>query len=235
MNDNLLEFINVCKKYDDKVVLDNISFTVTNGTIITLVGPNGAGKTTIARLMLGCEKPTSGKIKKANNISFGYVPQKININTNLPITVKCILDTLTKKSNQNSSAKQMSEKQILDFAQISDIANLDISKLSGGQISRVFLAGCLINKANLIILDEPTKELDIIGQNYFYQLLENIKNNFNVTIFIISHDLHTVIKASDHVLCLNQHLCCYGKPIEQYQDILDHIGFYKHHHNHTHS
>ena len=110
-----------------------------------------------------------------------------------------------------------------------------MSNISGGQISRIFLASCLINKANLIILDEPTKELDINGQSSFYNLLENIKNNFDVTIFIISHDLHTVIKASDNVLCLNQHLCCYGKPEEQYKEILDHIGFYKHHHNHSHN
>jgi zinc transport system ATP-binding protein len=229
MSENLLEFINVSKSYDKTIVLDCINFAVPNRSIITLVGPNGAGKTTIAKLMLGSELPNSGQINKAKDVRFGYVPQKININSNMPMTVKYLLDTLTK----NSAIDDYSN-EILDFAQIKDIADLDISKLSGGQVSRVFLASCLINKANLIILDEPTKELDIIGQNHFYQLLAQIKQNFNSTIFIISHDLHTVINASDQVLCLNQHLCCYGKPVKQYQDILEHIGFYKHHHNHTH-
>ena len=228
MKDNLVEFDKVSKFYDKKKVIDNISFTIARNTIVTLVGPNGAGKTTIAKLILGSEKQTAGSIKSADNISFGYVPQKINTNTNLPITVSALLDLLTGDAWKAGA-------EILKFAQIEGIENDDLSNISGGQISRVFLAACLINKANLIILDEPTKELDINGQSSFYHLLENIKNNFDVTIFIISHDLHTVIKASDNVLCLNQHLCCYGKPEEQYKEILDHIGFYKHHHNHSHN
>jgi zinc transport system ATP-binding protein len=225
-HDNLIEFDQVSKFYNKKLVIDNINFSVARNSILTLVGPNGAGKTTIAKLILGAEKPTSGTISKARGISFGYVPQKININNNLPIKVSTLLEILTNKALQNLD--------ILEFAQIDKIKNTDISDISGGQISRVFLASCLINKANLIILDEPTKELDILGQSDFYHLLEDIKKNFDVTIFIISHDLHTVIKASDQVLCLNHHLCCYGKPNEQYQDILDHIGFYKHQHNHLH-
>jgi zinc transport system ATP-binding protein len=228
MKDNLIEFDKVSKFYDKKMVIDNISFTIAANTIVTLVGPNGAGKTTIAKLILDAEKPTSGSIKRAPNISFGYVPQKINTNSNLPITVSALLDLLTGDAWKESG-------DILKFAKIEGIENSDISNISGGQISRVFLASCLINKANLIILDEPTKELDINGQSSFYSLLEDIKNNFHVTIFIISHDLHTVIRASDNVLCLNQHLCCYGKPEEQYQEILEHIGFYKHRHNHSHN
>jgi zinc transport system ATP-binding protein len=228
MKDSLIEFDKVCKFYGNKKVIDNISFAIVPNTIVTLVGPNGAGKTTIAKLMLDAEKPCSGVIKRAPGISFGYVPQKININTNLPITVSALLDLLT-----GDAWKQSGE--ILKFARIEGIENDDISNISGGQISRVLLASCLINKATLIILDEPTKELDINGQSSFYSLLEDIKNNFHVTIFIISHDLHTVIKASDNVLCLNQHLCCYGKPEEQYQEILEHIGFYKHRHNHWHN
>jgi zinc transport system ATP-binding protein len=225
-NDSLIEFNQVSKIYNKKLVIDNISFGIPRNSIITLIGPNGAGKTTIAKLILGSEQPTSGAINKAPGISFGYVPQKININTNLPLNVANLLETFTNSSWRNSD--------ILEFAQIDTIKNHDISSISGGQMSRVLLAICLINKANLIILDEPTKELDTLAQSYFYHLIEDIKQNFGVTIFMISHDLHTVIKASDQVLCLNHHLCCYGKPTEQYHDILNHVGFYKHRHNHIH-
>jgi zinc transport system ATP-binding protein len=224
--DFLVRFNSVSKFYNKKLILENISFLVPRNGIITLVGPNGAGKTTIAKLLLGIEKPTSGLIQKNPCISFGYVPQKINLNSNMPIKVSALLEILTLGKT---------DQEILAFSGVDNIKDNDITEISGGQIRRVFLAACLINKANLIILDEPTKELDILGQKNLYQLLENIKTKFNVTVFMISHDLHMVVKSSDQVLCLNRHLCCYGKPSKQYQDILEHIGLYQHNHNHQHN
>lgn len=224
--DFLVRFNSVSKFYNKKLILENISFIVPRNGIITLVGPNGAGKTTIAKILLGIEKPTSGFIQKNPCISFGYVPQKINLNSNMPIKVSTLLEILTFGKT---------DQEILAFSGVDNIKDNDITEISGGQIRRVFLAACLINKANLIILDEPTKELDILGQKNLYQLLENIKTKFNVTVFMISHDLHMVVKSSDQVLCLNRHLCCYGKPSQQYQDILEHIGLYQHNHNHHHN
>ena len=226
--DFLVRFNAVSKVYNKKLILEDINFIIPKNSIITLVGPNGAGKTTIAKLLLGSEKPNFGSIERGSGISFGYVPQKINLNSNLPIKVSTLLETLT-------LGKGKVDEEIWEFAGLDNVKNNDITEISGGQIRRVFLAACLINKANLIILDEPTKELDILGQKNLYQLLENIKTKFNTTIFMISHDLHMVVKSSDQVLCLNKHLCCYGKPNEQYQNILDHIGFYQHNHNHLHS
>ncbi len=231
MPKNLVEFCNVSKTYQKNKVIDNISFTIAKNSIITLVGPNGAGKTTIAKMILGQEKPTQGTISLCQNISFGYVPQQLNLNRSLPMSVANLISVLTNKVKINDSML----KNLLEFAQIDKIKNQDILQISGGQLRRVFLAACLINQANLIILDEPTKELDIVAQSNFYKMLEEIKSNFGISILIISHDLHTVIKSSDQVLCLNHHLCCYGKPTEQYQEILDHIGFYQHRHNHRHN
>jgi zinc transport system ATP-binding protein len=224
--DFLVRFDSVSKFYNKKLILEDISFVVPRNGIITLVGPNGAGKTTIAKLLLGLERPTSGTIQKDSCISFGYVPQKINLNSNMPIKVGALLEIL---------AAGRVDQEILAFSHVDNVSNNDITEISGGQIRRVFLAACLMNKANLIILDEPTKELDILGQKNLYKLLENIKLKYNIAIFIISHDLHMVVKSSDQVLCLNKHLCCYGKPNQQYQDILDHIGLYQHNHNHSHS
>lgn len=228
VTENLVQFSNVSKLYGAKKVLDNISFTLPRKSIVTLVGPNGAGKTTLAKLMLGIDAVSSGSITLAKDVSFGYVPQKIITNGNVPITVSAFLDLLTQK-------KWLLCPELIDFAQVEKIRHLDLKQLSGGQLSRLFLSSCLVNKANVIVLDEPTKELDILAQSDFYRILEELKQNFNITIFIISHDIHTVVKSSDQVLCLNQHLCCYGKPTEQYRDILDHIAFYQHHHNHVHT
>lgn len=222
----LVEFINVSKSYTQKKVIDNVSFSIEQNSIITLVGPNGAGKTTIAKMILGQEAPTKGQIKRAPNLSLGYVPQKTDLNTNLPMTVINLIKILTKSNPSN---------EILRFAKVEELKEQDISTLSGGQLRRVLLAGCLMNKAQLIILDEPTKDLDILAQSQFYQLLAEIKSNFATAIFIISHDLYTVIKSSDHVFCLNQHFCCYGKPVAQYDQIIEHIGFYQHKHNHRHN
>jgi len=222
---NLIEFSNVTKYYGKRLVLDNISFKIEEKSIVTLVGPNGAGKTTVSKLIVGIEQPTSGLIYKSSDTTLGYVPQKININPNLPVKVLSLIEMLTNHRNY--------DPEILKFAQVDSVKNHDISELSGGQLRRVFLTACLLNKANLIILDEPTKELDIMGQKDLYTLIQNLRKEFGITIFIISHDLHTVVQESDYVLCLNKHLCCYGKPYTD--NILESIGFYKHSHNHNHS
>ena len=224
--DPLIKFINVSKNFKNKKVLENINFSINKKSIITLVGPNGAGKSTIAKLILGIEHPSSGKIKKSYGLNFGYVPQEIKLNSSLPLKVKNLLSLLTNNNDENS--------ELLSFAKIEDIGSQDISEISGGQLRKVFLVSCLMNNVDLIVLDEPTKELDIIGQQQFYNLINQVREKFQITIFIISHDLHTVIKTSDQVLCINHHLCCYGKPMEQYDKIMKHIGFYQHHHNHLH-
>lgn len=219
----IIEFQDVSKSYGKQIVIDNVSLKIEPASITTLIGPNGAGKTTIARLILGIEKPSAGKVMRGNG-QIAYIPQKIGLNSSLPMDVKSLVKYL-------AGSKAANIPNISQFAQLNLLANKQISELSGGQLQKVLLAANMLSSPQLVVLDEPTQGLDITGQQEFYQLLEEIRRSFGVAIFMISHDLHAVMKSSDQVLCLNHHICCEGKPEGTTKS---QIGLYKHHHDHNH-
>lgn len=219
----IIEFRDVSKSYGKRVVIDNVAFKIEPASITTLIGPNGAGKTTIARLMLGIEQPSLGTVMRSTEQS-AYIPQKIGLNSSLPMDVRSLVKYLT-------GSEVADIPKINEFAQLSALAGRQVASLSGGQLQRVLLAASMLSNPNLIVLDEPTQGLDITGQQEFYLLLEEIRKSFGVAIFMISHDLHAVMKNSDQVLCLNHHICCEGKPEGATKS---QIGLYKHHHDHNH-
>lgn len=229
----IIEFHNVSKKFGNKLPINNVSFTVKKNNITTLIGPNGAGKTTIVRLMLGLEKPTSGEIIINPKLKIGYVPQKFNLSSDLPITVKKFLDLLAPNNLTNDI------KEIHSFIDLERLKDQEISTLSGGQFQKIVLASSLLSKPDLIILDEPLQSLDVTSQQEFYQLISLIRKKLDITVFMISHDLFTVIKNSDQVICLNGHICCTGTPNaitpnSDFSNALSSLGFYTHHHDHKH-
>ncbi len=224
----IVKFCDVSKKYNQKVVLDKINFTLYPSEIATMVGPNGAGKSTVAKLILGIEKPTSGQIEiHTNNIA--YIPQKMDLNSTMSIEVNQLIKYI-------SGGKNIDDAQIEIFAEIKSIGKMQAGHLSGGQLQRVLLAANLLRKPQLIVLDEPTQGLDIKSQQEFYSLIENIRYHYHTSIFMISHDLYAVMKTSDQVLCLNNHICCSGKPDKNSSNSdLENIALYTHHHDHNHS
>ncbi|WP_341757069.1 MULTISPECIES: metal ABC transporter ATP-binding protein [unclassified Candidatus Tisiphia] len=229
----LIKFSNVSKRFGKKLPLANINFTVKKGEVTTLIGPNGAGKTTIARLILGLDTPSSGNIIIHHNIKIGYVPQRLDFASDLPITAENFLYLLASNSNNKDW------QELGNFIDFDNYKHHDISELSGGQFQKLMLTATLLNNPDLIILDEPTQSLDVTSQQEFYRIINQIKRRLNITIFMISHDLFTVMKNSDQVICLNGHICCSGKPndLAENQDFLDtlsSIGFYIHHHDHKH-
>ena len=233
MEKHLIEFRNVSKKFGNELPINNVSFTVKKNNITTIIGPNGAGKTTIVRLILCLEKPTSGKIIVEPKLKIGYVPQKFALSLDLPITVKKFLDLLAPNSFNNNI------KEIDSFVDLEYLKNQEISKLSGGQFQKIILAYSMLSKPDLIILDEPLQSLDVTSQQEFYQLINLIRKRLGITIFMISHDLFTVIKNSDQVICLNGHICCSGIPNEimpnsDFSNALFSLGFYTHNHDHKH-
>ena len=225
---NVIIFDNISRKYESYSVLEEVSFALEAGTITTLIGPNGAGKTTIARLLLKLENPTSGIV--TNNLSkMAYVPQKLSINSDLPLTALSFLEILSPHYRESSIYDKLR-----DFSNIDILKNEEISNLSGGQLQRLILASSISKNPELLVLDEPTQGLDIEAQEQFYSILEELKNSSKTTIFLISHDLFTVMKKSDQVLCLNHHLCCRGRPSHTIVKGAENIGIYAHTHDHKH-
>lgn len=229
----LVEFYNVSKRFGNKSLIDNVSFSIKKGDLTTLIGPNGAGKTTIAKLILGLEQVSSGKIIISQNLKIGYVPQKLDFSLSMPITAQSFLDLLAPTPTNTH------HRHLINFGDFDKLKDKDISKLSGGQFQKLLLTATLLNDPDFLILDEPTQSLDVTSQQEFYRLIEKIKSNLQITIFMISHDLFTVMRNSDQVICLNGHICCSGRPndLTKNQDFistLSTIGLYVHHHDHKH-
>lgn len=229
----LVAFQQVSKKFGSKSPLDKVSFSLKKASLTTLIGPNGAGKTTIAKLMLGLEQPTSGRIITTPNLKVGYVPQKLNFSSAMPISVKNFLELLA------PNLLSLKHQALIDFSDFDNLKNHDISTLSGGQFQKLLLSASLLNEPDLLILDEPTQSLDAAGQQEFYRLINQIKHDLQMTIFMISHDLFTVMRNADQVICLNRHVCCSGHPHnltndQDFVNALSEIGFYVHHHDHKH-
>jgi zinc transport system ATP-binding protein len=229
----LVEFKSLSKSFQGKVLVDNISFKLNRGEITTLIGQNGAGKTTLAKIILGQELYDNGELILQPNLRIGYIPQKLDFGFNMPLTAKGLLKTLA----PNGIDYELINLE--EFIGYNKIKNKDIANISGGELQKLLLVGTLMNKPDLLILDEPTQFLDVTSQQEFYLILKGLKERLKLTIFMISHDLFTVMKNSDQVICLNKHVCCSGKPADldtnaDFKNALSEIGVYVHNHDHKH-
>ena len=188
-------------QYGNKKVLQNFNLLLAEREIVTIVGPNGSGKTTLFKAIIGTAPIKTGTVELKPNLKIGYVPQQLNIDRSLPLTVDRFL-RLTQNKFKNT----------LKIVNIEDILNLQISNLSAGQMQRVLLASAILNRPDVLLLDEATRGLDQPGTAAFYRLVETIRKETGCAILMISHDLHVVMAASDRVICLNTHICCEGAP-----------------------
>lgn len=186
-------------------ILKNIHLQVNYGEILTIIGPNGSGKSTLLKALIGAVTPSKGQIIRSPELSIGYVPQKLHIDETLPITVKRFLQLPHKVAATEIHAAMAS-------AGVTNLLNQQLISLSGGQLQRVLLARALLDKPNLLLLDEPTQGLDRRGTAEFYQQINKIRQSLSCAIIMVSHDLLVVMRQSEHVVCLNGHICCEGKP-----------------------
>ena len=234
---SLISVEDVSIRYGSHTVLSHVDLTVEPGEIITIVGPNGSGKTSLFRAIIGAVSPSSGKITRKPGLRIGYVPQRLHIDPTLPITVERFL----RLSNRaNAAACQAA----LDAAGAPDLMQRQMSELSGGQFQRVMLARALMEKPEVLLLDEATQGLDQPGSAAFYQQIETVRNETNCAVLMISHELHVVMSASDRVICLNGHVCCAGTPAvvasaPEYRALFGTgtggaLALYRHDHDHDH-
>lgn len=277
--DPLIEAHHITQKFGDVTVLKDISLTLHAKEIVTLIGPNGAGKSTLLRVLLGLIEPTAGQVIRKPGLRIGFMPQKIQIDATLPLSVERFL-TLGLRHQIITVADENSEKsrpisllgrlknqaarvikavflttkhdttavyKIAEELNILALLQLPIQKVSGGEMQRILLARALIKKPQLLVLDEPVQGVDLQGQTELYHYINRLRHERGYGILMVSHDLHIVMKNTDYVLCLNQHMCCSGLPQNvsespEFKALFgthtDSIAFYEHHHDqscdHTH-
>ncbi len=228
----LLEVHNLNVILGKEKIIENLSFQLSEGKILTILGPNGAGKSVLLQTLLGFF-PYEGKIIWEKKPQIGYLPQGLNQLKvkDFPLTVQDFF--ALKKATPNS-------KEVIHFLNLTglkkDILNKNIGTLSGGQFQRMLVSWVLISHPQIIFFDEPTTGIDIGGGENIYSLLHNIQKTEHVTIFLVTHDLNIVSHYSDEVLCLTRKgHSCFGAP----REILDpktlekvfgaKIKFYQHH------
>ena len=236
-NNILVKLNNVGFKQNQKWLVQGVSLQVEKGKIVTLIGPNGSGKSTTAKIALGLFKNIEGQVEKFTN-NIGYVPQKISIDWTLPLRVRdfmLLTDNLTEDVIDEA----------LSLTGVINLKDKSLGNLSGGEFQRVLLARAVSKKPELLVLDEPVQGVDFTGEIALYKLIKEISEKLNCGILLISHDLHTVMSATDFVLCLNGHVCCSGTPKDvamnnEYKVLFGEqasqtLSIYEHKHDHTHS
>lgn len=220
---------NLCVKINGRHIIEGISFSVDEGSIVAIIGPNGAGKTTMVKAVLGlipCTGSVSifGKPFKGKHPDFriGYVPQRLEFDRTFPLTVSELLMFTVPPAYFIPFIKKRQGRayinKLLELVGVQDLAYRNIGSLSGGELQRVMIAKSIVNKPGILVLDEPASGVDIEGQERFYDLIRRLNKEQGLTIILISHDLNVVYRFADNVLCLNQRLICSGKPAEALTD-----------------
>ena len=234
---SLISVENLSVRYGGNTVLRNVGLKVESGEIVTIVGPNGSGKTSLLRAIIGATPPAVGQVTLKPGLRIGYVPQRLHIDPTLPITVKRYMRLTDRIRHRDCAAA-------LEVAGVPNLLKRQMSQLSDGQFQRVLLARALINRPEILLLDEATQGLDQPGSAKFYRQIEDVRRDTGCAILMVSHELHVVMSASDRVICLNGHVCCEGSPAvvasaPEYRALFGTgtggaLALYRHDHDHDH-
>lgn len=209
----IIEIKNLSFSYTDKEeVLSNITLDIFQNDFLAIIGPNGGGKSTFLKLIMGVLKPNKGTItvfgKDSTKVrdEIGYLSQKPFINQDFPITVlEVVLSGLTNKKNIFFGYKKdeiAKAKTALEKVKMLDFANKKISNLSGGQMQRVFLSRALVSNPKILILDEPTSNIDPQGEHEIFKILKEL--NKKISIIVVSHDLSVLLDFANKAVYINK-------------------------------
>lgn len=211
MNNLLLEVQNISLSYDNKksYILRDISFSLWEWEILSIIGKNGTGKSTLLKAITGIQKVSTGNIKKyTRNIS--YVPQKLQLDKDFPVSVKEFFSIF------NTEVQEEKLVELLRLFSTEKLLFQNIHTLSGWEFQKILIINALLSRPDLLLLDEPTTGIDIIGEEFFYKIITDIKKVFpKMSIILVSHNLRLVYKNSTRIICLHENnFCCHGTPTE---------------------
>jgi len=227
----MLQLRDVSVNFGRQPALEGIDLTLEKGERLAVVGPNGAGKTTLLRVILGLLTPSGGeRILGSPPPSIGYVPQRLHFDPRFPLTVEEFLSI-----NQPGSRawfggvprrQRAAIADALEQTGTLDLARQRLGACSGGELQRVLIAAALLQKPQLLVLDEPSANIDRHGVNTLCALLHELHSELGLTLLFVSHDLHFVADLADRVACLNRELCELGSPQEMLEEHYFSAGYH---------
>ena len=214
---------NICVNFGKDQILKDVNLHIHCGELTVIIGQNGAGKSTLLKAILG-EVEHQGEIRfvdkkenKTKELTIGYVPQKINVERHMPTTVYDLFASLiSNKPVWIKKDKKQYEliKKRLSLFNVEHLIDKGIGDLSGGELQRVLLAIATTPIPNLLILDEPVSGIDKNGIKLFFEILEKLKRENDLSIILVSHDLELVRKYADRVILLDKTIIKEGTPEE---------------------
>ena len=211
MQASVIEFENVCFAYETEEVLHNVSFRIEPLDMVVFVGPNGGGKTTLLHLILGTHKPTRGRVRVFGQAPgkgrgrVGYVPQHVLFDPQFPVNVLDVVKMGRVERHLAGPYRSTDRAAALGALEQVDMVHLrrrSFAELSGGERQRVLIAQALVCEPELLLMDEPTANVDYVVENRLHALLREL--NERLTIVLVSHNLNVVTETVKHVLCVNR-------------------------------
>lgn len=207
---------NLSLAYSKTDAINNINLSISEGEFVNIVGPNGGGKTTLVKCVLGLLKPQSGDVsifgKNVNSgkTLIGYVPQNADTEKNFPITALETVQTAFLKPGLNPFKKlSLFEKEksleLLSTVGLSDLAHRQVNQLSGGEFQRLLIARALAGNTKILLLDEPTANIDPISTKKIYEILSGL-NKSGITVILVSHDLRFVLKSQRRTVYIDRNI-----------------------------
>lgn len=207
---NALEVEGLSVRLGGNEVLRDLTFTVPEHSALAVIGPNGAGKTVLFQALIG-SLPHQGSVRWAPGTRIGYVPQKLDIERDLPVTGQ---DFLRAKAQVSGAAIADADRALELVKLHRTVAAQPVGTLSGGQFQRLLLASALVGSPTVLLFDEPTAGVDEPGEERLYEMIRRVQETEGLTLLLISHELSVVYRYATNVLCLSRERPCFGPPEE---------------------
>lgn len=223
MSATAIEAERVSVRFGDHDALRGVSFSVPDGAFVALIGPNGAGKTTLLNVILGLQSVGIGSVKLYGNPpqqlpaqSLGYIPQVKTLDRSFPgHAIELVVTGIRRSWPWRISASDRSAAlAAMERTGASRVADRPITKLSGGELQRVYLARALVRNPKLLVLDEPGAGMDLAGEAEMYHILEHYRRDHGATVLMITHDWEGARTHASHVLLMDRGLAAFGAPAE---------------------
>lgn len=237
-----IEADNLTVRFGDYIALKELTVVVPESAFVAVLGPNGAGKSTFLKACLGLVQPILGSLRLFNNPPdslpaewLGYVPQIKTLDRTFPALAMELVATGLNRTWPGRLRGDKKDKVVHALEQVGagHLAERSLSRLSGGELQRIYLARGLIREPRLVLLDEPATGIDPAGEQDMFRVLESYQSKSQATILMITHDWHTAVHHASHILVLNRKAIGFGESSPELAETLSREAFGHIGHDHS--